>query len=181
MPAAAFNFLVASWAKLVSNPEGQGCISVGVRVARHREDAMGKSAAVKKESAVASDDVLPSAKDVMRQVAEIEAKKAADYLRKEKAEQAEKKALLDQLSKPSGLSEEEKKKRAAAVINRAVKNGLTEVRVHRFPKELCTDFGRAINQQEAGWEKTLTGLPKEMYQLWYDHLRPRGYKLRYQV
>jgi len=97
---------------------------------------MVKSAAARAESAVAtaSDDVLPSAKDVMRQVAEIEAKKAADYLRKEKAEQAEKKALLDQLSKPTGLSEEEKKKRAAAVINRAVKNGLTEVQVHRFPK-----------------------------------------------
>ena len=144
---------------------------------------MRNSTALKNENVATSvpDDVLPSAKDVMRQVAEIEAKKAVDYLRKEKAEQAEKKALLDQLSKPSGLSEEEKKKRAAAVINRAVKNGLTEVQVHRFPKELCTDFGRAINQQEAGWEKTLTGLPKEMYQLWYDHLRPRGYRLRYQV
>ena len=144
---------------------------------------MRNSTALKSESVAttAPDDVLPSANDVMRQVAEIEAKKAVDYLRKEKAEEAEKKALLDQLSKPSGLSEEEKKKRAAAVINRAVKNGLTEVQVHRFPKELCTDFGRAINQQEPGWEKTLTGLPKEMYQLWYDHLRPRGYKLRYQV
>jgi len=144
---------------------------------------MVKSAAARAESAVlgASDDILPSANDVMRQVAEIEAKKAADYLRKKKVEETEKKALLDQLSKPSGLSEEEKKKRAAAVINRAVKNGLTEVQVHRFPKELCTDFGRAINQQEPGWEKTLTGLPREMYQLWYDHLRPRGYKLRYQV
>jgi len=117
---------------------------------------MVKSAAARAESAVrgASDDILPSANDVMRQVAEIEAKKAADYLRKKKVEETEKKALLDQLSKPSGLSEEEKKKRAAAVINRAVKNGLTEVQVHRFPKELCTDFGRAINQQEPGWEKT---------------------------
>src|SRR6476660_2761304 len=115
---------------------------------------MRNSTALKSESVAttAPDDVLPSAKDVMRQVAEIEAKKAVDYLRKQKAEQAEKKALLDQLSKPSGLSEEEKKKRAAAVINRAVKNGLTEVQVHRFPKELCTDFGRAINQQEPGWE-----------------------------
>src|SRR4051794_32784981 len=141
---------------------------------------MVKSAAARAESAVPG-DILPSANDVLRQVAEIEAKKAADYLRKKKVEETEKKALLDQLSKPSGLSEEEKKKRAAAVINRAVKNGLTEVQVHRFPKELCTDFGRAINQQEPGWGKTLTGLPREMYQLWYDHLRPRGYKLRYQV
>ena len=144
---------------------------------------MVKSAAASGESAVpgASDDILPSANDVMRQVAEIEAKKAADYLRKKKVEETEKKALLDQLSKPSGLSEEEKKKRAAAVINRAVKNGLTEVQVHRFPKELCTDFGRAINQQERGWETTLTGIPKEIYDFWKRQLQPRGYKLYAQI
>ena len=53
---------------------------------------MRNSTALKSESVAttAPDDVLPSAKDVMRQVAEIEAKKAVDYLRKEKAEQAEK-------------------------------------------------------------------------------------------
>lgn len=45
---------------------------------------------------------------------------------KEKA-YAEKKALLDQLSKPSGISDEEALKRAAAIIQRALKNGLTEV------------------------------------------------------
>ena len=57
---------------------------------------MVKSAAARAGSAVptASDDVLPSATDVMKQVAEIEAKKASDYLRKQKAEQAEKKALI---------------------------------------------------------------------------------------
>jgi hypothetical protein len=68
----------------------------------------------------------------MRQVAEIEAKKAADYLRKEKAEQAEKKALLDQLSKPSGLSEDAKKKRAAAGTTfHFVTNGIARTRTGR--------------------------------------------------
>ena len=37
----------------------------------------------------------------------------------------------------------------------------------------CTDHGRAINQREPGWEKTLTGIPKEVYQLWYDYLPAR--------
>ncbi len=142
---------------------------------------MARSAAAGKESPAAGGDILPSATDAMRQIAAIEAQKASDYMKKKKVEEAEKKALIDRLSKPSGMTEEEKQKRAAAVIQRAIKNGLTEVLVHRFPKELCTDYGRAINQQEKGWEKTLTGLPKEMYQLWYDHLRPRGYKLKYQV
>ena len=45
----------------------------------------------------------------------------------------------------------------------------------------CMDRGRAINQQETGWEQTLTGLPKEMYEFWERQLRPRGYKLKVQI
>ena len=97
------------------------------------------------------------------------------------AAEAEKQALIDKLSKPSGLSEEEKVKLASTVIQRAVRNGLTEVQVYRFPNTLCTDRGRAINQMEKGWEKTLTGIPKEIYQLWSDYLQPRGYRIRYQI
>ena len=78
---------------------------------------------------------------------------------------------MDRLSKPSGVSDEERMRRAAAIINRAVSNGLTEVEVGRFPNKMCTDSGRAINQQEPGWEETLTGLPKELYQFWKTHLR----------
>jgi hypothetical protein len=33
------------------------------------------------------------------------------------------------------------------------------VQVRRFPNQLCTDKGRAINQQEPGWDNTLTGVP----------------------
>ena len=62
-----------------------------------------------------------------------------------------------------------------------MRNGLTEVQVYRFPNSLCTDRGRAINQMEPGWEKTLTGMAKEIYQLWADYLQPRGYRIRYQI
>ena len=71
--------------------------------------------------------------------------------------------------------------RAASIIQRAVNNGLTEVFVGRFPNTLCTDLGRAINQQEPGWENTLTGLPLEVYQFWAKYLKPRGYRLRVQI
>jgi hypothetical protein len=91
------------------------------------------------------------------------------------------KALLDKLMEPSGVSDEERMKRATAIIERAVANGLTEVQVYRFPNSLCTDHGRAINQQEPGWETTLTGLPKELYEFWSQQLRPLGYKLRVQI
>jgi hypothetical protein len=72
-------------------------------------------------------------------------------------------------------------KRVATILERAVANGLTEVQVYRFPNAMCTDRGRAINQQETGWEQTLTGLPKEMYEFWERQLRPRGYKLKVQI
>jgi len=129
----------------------------------------------------AIDDILPTAKDCLRKSAEMEAEKAAEYMRKRKAAEAEKKELLDRLSKPSGVTDEERMRRAAAIINRAVQNGLTEIEVGRFSNQLCTDRGRAINQQEPGWEDTLTGLPKELFEFWKKHLEPRGYRIKYQI
>jgi hypothetical protein len=127
------------------------------------------------------DDALPSALDCRKKSAELEAEKASEYMRKRAAAEAEKKELLDRLAKPSGVSDEERMKRAAAIIKRAVSNGLTEVEVVRFPNNLCTDKGRALNQQEPGWEDTLTGLPRELYQFWKKYLEPRGYRLKFQI
>ena len=109
---------------------------------------------------------LPTAQEVMEKLALAE---------------AEKKMLLEKLTKPSGVSDEEALRRVANIIERAASNGLTEVQVYRFPNMLCTDRGRAINQQEQGFEKTLTGLPKEMYEFWQRQLRSRGYKIKFQI
>jgi len=128
-----------------------------------------------------SDVVLPSAKEVMQQIALAEAEEAEKEAWMRADAQAEKQALIDQLSKPSGISEEEAIRRAKAIIERGMKNRMTEVEVFRFPNQLCTDKGRAINQQEPGWERTLTDAPKEIYQLWEKYFRPRGYKLKVQI
>jgi hypothetical protein len=127
------------------------------------------------------DELLPTAKEIQRQAAIKEAEKADQKARGMAAAEAEERALIESLSKPSGLSEDEKIKLASTVIQRAVRNGLSEVQVYRFPNSLCTDRGRAINQLEAGWEKTLTGIPREIFQLWSDYLKPRGYRIRYQI
>jgi len=124
---------------------------------------------------------LPSAKDFMQKLAEAQAEEAAKLARKLAEAEAEKKALFDQLTRPSGLSDEAAIDRAVKIIERAVSNGQSEVQVHRFPSELCTDRGRAINQQEPGWQNTLTGVPKEIYQLWDKYFRARGYKLRAEI
>jgi len=126
-------------------------------------------------------ELLPSAKDIRKQSALKEAEKAEALMRQTATAEAEKQALLEELRKPWDLPEEEKIKRASVLIQRAVRNGLHEIQVYRFPNALCTDHGRAINQMEAGWEKTLTGAPKDIYQLWKDHLQPRGYKIAYQI
>ena len=127
------------------------------------------------------DELLPSAADLKKKIAVAEAEKAAEFTRKKAAADAEKQALLEKLEKPSGVSDEERLKRAAAIINRAVSNGLTEVRVGQFSNQLFTDRGRAINQQEPGWENTLTGLPLELYQFWKKHMQPRGYRLKFEI
>ena len=130
---------------------------------------------------VKGDELLPSATDLNKRMAEVEAAKASEYMKKQAAIDAEKKALLDRLKGPSGVADEERMKRAAAIINRAVNNGLTEIEVGRFPNTLFTDHGRAINQQEAGWDQTLTGLPKELYQFWKQYLQPKGYRIKFQI
>jgi hypothetical protein len=129
-------------------------------------------------SATADDlsNILPTAEQVMEKVALAEAEKAAAEARRRTKAEEEKKALIDRMSQPSGVSDEEALKRCAAIIQRAVNNGFLQVQVYRFPNTLCTDRGRAINNQEAGWEATLTGVPKEMYEFWKRHLRERGYR-----
>ena len=127
------------------------------------------------------DELLPTASDYMKKLALEEAEEASKQAHQYTEAEAEKKALLDRLTKPSGVSDEEAIQRAIKIIERAVANGKTEVQVHRFPNQLCTDKGRAINQQERGWENTLTGVPKEIYQLWAKYFRARGYKLKVEI
>jgi hypothetical protein len=127
------------------------------------------------------DDLLPTAAECTQKMALAEAEKASEFARKQAAADAEKKALLDRIQKPSGVSDEERMKRAAAIINRAVSNGHSEVLVGRFPNILCTDGGRAINQVEKGWEETLTGLPREIVLFWKKFLQPKGYRLKAQI
>jgi hypothetical protein len=127
------------------------------------------------------DALLPSAKEVKQKIALAEAEEAERQERMRAEAQAEKKVLIDQLSKPSGISDEEAIGRGIKIIERAMHGRMTEVEVIRFPNQLCTDKGRAIIQQEPGWEKTLTGAPKEIYQLWEKYFRPRGYKLKVQI
>jgi len=124
---------------------------------------------------------LLTVKELQMKIAEAESAKASAALKRQQAEDREKAELLERLTKPSGLSDDEVMEKASIIINRAVENGLLSVQVFRFPHTLCTDNGRAINQGEQGWETTLTGIPKEIYEFWKRQLQPRGYHIRYEI
>jgi len=122
-----------------------------------------------------------TAKELQAKIAEAQAAKAAEALKHQHAEEAARTALMEHLSKPSGLTDDQVMEKANVIISRAVENGLLSVQVFRFPNHVCTDNGRAINQHEPGWESTLTGIPKELYEFWKRQLEPRGYHIRYDI
>jgi hypothetical protein len=124
---------------------------------------------------------IPSAKDNAQRLALVEAEEAAKEAKARVQAEEEKKALIDELTRPSGVSDDEACQRAVKLIEGAVRNRKTEIQVYRFPNRLCTDGGRAINQGERGWEDTLLGIPKEIYLLWQKYFRDQGYGLRVEI
>lgn len=63
----------------------------------------------------------------------------------------------------------------------AAERGLKEFQLLRFPSQLCSDGGRAINVAEAGWPSTLRGEAAEIYLRWEHDLKPHGFHLAAQV
>lgn len=59
----------------------------------------------------------------------------------------------------------------------AAERGETEVQILRFPREICSDGGRAINVGDTDWPSTLHGQAAEVFHRWATDLRPRGFRL----
>jgi hypothetical protein len=66
-------------------------------------------------------------------------------------------------------------------VHQAAENGEKQLLIIRFPSDVCSDGGRAINNALAGWEETLVGMPQQIYEIWSERLKPRGFKLRAEV
>jgi CBS domain-containing protein len=64
---------------------------------------------------------------------------------------------------------------------RAAEHGQSEFMLLRFPNQLCSDHGRAINMMEPGWPATLWGEAAEIYLRWEQDLKPRGFHLAARV
>jgi CBS domain-containing protein len=63
----------------------------------------------------------------------------------------------------------------------AAERGETESMLLRFPCELCSDGGRAINAPEPDWPGTLRGEAAELYLRWEQDLKPQGFHLAARV
>ncbi len=101
--------------------------------------------------------------------------------RAQEEEQAKAKAeQIKQLMTPVELTEE-RITNFMTRVRQTAERGERQILVLRFPSELCSDSGRAINNNLPGWENTLVGLPKQMLEVWREHLKPLGFGLRAQV
>ena len=122
-----------------------------------------------------------SAADVKRRMAQREAEKAAEELRRMKEQEEKQKAVMAQFHAPPDRTPEQLMQMVMQLVTHAAERGETEVQVYRFPNELCTDRGRRINNSEPDWEQTLEGRPKLGYEFWRDHLKPLGFGLKAEV
>jgi hypothetical protein len=122
-----------------------------------------------------------SAADLKRRMAEREAAKAAEEARRMREQEERQKALLEEFHRPPDRTPDQLMQMVMTEVNRAAEEGQTEVQIYRFPNELCTDRGRAINNFDPDWPNTMTARPKLAYEFWRDHLRPLGFGLKAEI
>jgi hypothetical protein len=122
-----------------------------------------------------------SASELRRRMAEREAAKAAEEARRMKEEEEKKKAVYEEFYKAPARTADQLMEFLMQLMNRTAERGQSEVRIYRFPNNLCSDRGRRINNSEHGWEETLEGRPKLGYEFWRDHLKPLGFGLKAEI
>jgi hypothetical protein len=126
------------------------------------------------------DDSLFSADGLRSYMGKRAAAEALDDAKREEAQAAAKKAMIADLMKPVEV-DQARRDRFARRLKEAADSGRSEMMVLRFPSDLCSDQGRAINNRLAGWENSLVGRPKQLYDIWEKELKPKGFKLRFEV
>ncbi len=125
----------------------------------------------------AEDDLLMSVKELKHYVDEVEMAKAKQSLSAYNKAHEKQQELLKKLMSNDPIDDATVHSFLARLKSVAT-TGANEIMIGRFPSELCTDHGRAINQAEDGWPDTLQGRPRKVYEFWKEKLSPLGYKLK---
>jgi CBS domain-containing protein len=63
----------------------------------------------------------------------------------------------------------------------SAEQGEKELMMLRFPSQLCSDGGRAVNIAAAQWPETLRGEAAELHLRWERDLKPHGFPLRARI
>jgi hypothetical protein len=122
------------------------------------------------------DEIFMSAKELKNYMAKVEMAKMSKEMAVHDQAANAKQAFIKEMSQRIVMTPE----RMHAFLTRvklAAERGQSELMIGRFPVELCTDHGRAINNNEKDWPTTLTGRPQQAYEIWKEKLQPRGYQL----
>jgi hypothetical protein len=130
---------------------------------------------------VLGDEAFMSAADLRSYMTDMQMAKAEKAMSSMDAADKARRELIRKLSEPVALTTDllhDIRTNLGGRIRKAAQSGETEAMVMRFPVDLCTDGGRAINNGDADWPDTLSGRPRQAYELWRDHLRDAGYKLK---
>lgn len=133
------------------------------------------------EHATLGDETFMSAADLRGYMDHVAMARAQDALAAMDRARAAREELAKTLAEPIELTParlDEIADMLKVKLRAAAERGETEIMVMRFPNLLCTDHGRMINNALEGWPDTLTGRPRQAYELWRDRLKPAGYALK---
>jgi hypothetical protein len=102
---------------------------------------------------------------------------AAKHRAEAEAAAAHRRAELAELSERIRTYQitEADKDRALARIRKAFEEGEKELMLVHFPSELCEDGARRINNHLEGWQDTLPGVYRHVYEWWEQALKPGGF------
>jgi hypothetical protein len=117
-----------------------------------------------------------SADELRMMLLEQQMKKMDDRQKLVDAEEKKRAAFADDFLK-GHVTEQERTMIRRLVMN-AVKDGKMEAMVYSFPSRLCSDRGRAINNNDPKWPGTLQGKAKELFDRYNAVARPQGYALK---
>jgi hypothetical protein len=118
----------------------------------------------------------PSADELRTMLLEQQMKKMDERQKLVEAEEKKRTAFAEDFLK-GHVTEQERAMIRRLVMN-AVKEGKMEAMVYSFSSRLCTDRGRAINNNDPKWPETLQGKAKELYDRYNVVARPQGYALK---
>lgn len=127
-----------------------------------------------------ADETFMSASDLRNYMTEMQMARAMTSVDGMDHAEKARKELIKRMSEPVNVTPEVVKEIISSLqtkLRAAAVRGQTELMVMRFPNALCTDKGRAINNSDPSWPETLTGRPRQAYELWQNQLRPAGFRL----